>query len=122
MLELELNTLDPKRFDNIQNFFTKFKSLILILGECGIDKCTQEKKLIITILANIGLEYVVYFSNFHSGRCIFGTNWKMPMLAQFIESLTQEKTKLIQMVLMKDPKEHALTMHDGKGSYNQKLK
>jgi hypothetical protein len=26
------------------------------------------------------------------------------------------------MGLMKDPKEHALTMHDGKGSYNQKSK
>jgi hypothetical protein len=41
------------------------------------------------------------------------------MLAQFIESLTQEHTKLIQMGLMKDPKEHALTMHDGKGSSKQ---
>jgi len=43
MLEVEMNTLDPKSFDNIQDFFTKFKSLILILGECGIDKYTQEK-------------------------------------------------------------------------------
>ena len=39
----------------------------------------------------------------------------MSMLAQFI----QEKTKLIHMGLMKDPKEHALTMHDGKGSSKQ---
>jgi hypothetical protein len=39
----------------------------------------------------------------------------MPTLAQFIESLTQEQTKLIQMGLMKDPKSHALTMHNGKG-------
>jgi hypothetical protein len=44
------------------------------------------------------------------------------MLAQFIESLTQEKKKLIQMGLMKDSKSHALTMHDEKGSYNQKSK
>jgi hypothetical protein len=40
MLEVELNTLDPKSFDNIQDFFTKFKNLILSLGECGIDKYT----------------------------------------------------------------------------------
>jgi hypothetical protein len=40
MLEVELNTLDPKSFDNIQDFFTKFKYLILSLGECGIDKFT----------------------------------------------------------------------------------
>jgi hypothetical protein len=47
MLDVELNTLDPKIFDNIQDFFTKFKSLLLSLGECGIDKSTQEKQLIL---------------------------------------------------------------------------
>jgi hypothetical protein len=122
MLEVELNTLDPKSFDNIQDFFTKFKSLILSLGECGIDKSTQEKQLILTILAKLGPKYIVYVSNFHFGRCLLGENWKMPTMAQFIESLTQEKTKLIHMGLMKDPKAHALTMHDGKGSSNQKSK
>ena len=110
MLEVELNTLDPKSFDNIQDCFTKFKSLLLNLGECGIDKSTQEKQLILTILAKLEPKYVVYVSNFHSGRCLFGTNWKMPTLAQFIESLTQEQIKLIQMGLMKDPKAHALTI------------
>ena len=44
------------------------------------------------------------------------------MMAQFIESLTQEKKKLIQMGLMKYPKAHALTMDDGKGLSNQKSK
>jgi hypothetical protein len=122
MLEVELNTLDPKSFDNIQDFFTKFKSLLLGLGECGIDKSTQEKQLILTILAKLGPEYVVYVSHFHYGRCLFGTNWKMPSLAQFIESLTKEQTKIIQMGLMKDPKAHALTMHDGKGSFKQNRK
>jgi hypothetical protein len=43
----------------------------------------------------------------------------MSTLAQFIESLTQEQIKLIQMGLMKDPKAHALIMHDGKGSSKQ---
>jgi hypothetical protein len=94
MLEVELNTLDPKSFDNIHDFFTKFKSL-LILGECGIDKSTQEKQIILTILAKLGPEYAIYVSNFHSGRCLLGANWKMPMMAQFIEYLTQEQTKLI---------------------------
>ena len=72
MLEVELNTLDPKIFDNIQDFFTKFKSLILSLGECGIDKSTQEKQLILTILAKLGPKYVVYVSNFHYGGCLLG--------------------------------------------------
>ena len=45
MIEVELNTLDPKSFDNIKDFFTKFKSLILSLGECGIDKSTKRNNL-----------------------------------------------------------------------------
>jgi hypothetical protein len=90
MLEVELNTLDPKFFDNIQYLFTKFKSLLLILGERGIENYTQEKQLILTILAKLGPKYVVYVSNFHFGRCLLGENWKMPKMAQFIESLTQE--------------------------------
>jgi hypothetical protein len=40
-------------------------------------------------------------------------------MAQFIQYLRQEKKKLILMGLMKYPKEHALTMHDGKGSSKQ---
>ena len=74
MLEVELNTLDPKIFDNMQDFFTKFKYFILILGEYGIDKCTQAKQLILIILAKIGPKYTIYVSNFHSGRCLFETN------------------------------------------------
>jgi hypothetical protein len=54
ILEVELNTLDCKSFDNIHDLFTKFKYLIFNLGECCIDKCTQEKQLIITILAKLG--------------------------------------------------------------------
>jgi hypothetical protein len=54
MLFVEFNTLDPKSFDNMQDFFTKFKSFLLSLGECGIDKYTQEKQLILTILAKLG--------------------------------------------------------------------
>ena len=54
MLEVELNTLDPKSFDNIQYFFTKFKYFLLILRECGIENYTQDKQLILTILAKIG--------------------------------------------------------------------
>jgi hypothetical protein len=68
MLEVELNTLDHKSFDNIQDLFTKFKYLILSLGECGIDNSTQEKQLILTILAKLGPKYVV---------CLQFPFWKM---------------------------------------------
>ena len=38
ILEVELLTLDPKIFDNIQDFFTKFKDLLSQLKDCGVDK------------------------------------------------------------------------------------
>jgi hypothetical protein len=122
MLEVELNTLDPKSFDNIQDFFTKFKSLILSLSFCCIDKSKPVDQLILTILAKLGLEYVVYVSTFHSERYLMGTNWKMHTMHQFIDSLTHEQKKFIQMFLIKDPKAHALTMHEGKGSSKQNEK
>jgi hypothetical protein len=51
-----------------------------------------------------------------------GTNWKMPTMNQFVDSLTHEQEKLIQMGLIKYPKAHALTMHDEKGSSKQNWK
>jgi hypothetical protein len=41
MLKVELNSLDPRNFDNIHNFFAKFKSLLLHLKGFGIEKSTQ---------------------------------------------------------------------------------
>jgi hypothetical protein len=43
----------------------------------------------------------------------------MPSLEDFIESLTQEKTKLINMGKIKVPKAHALTMQDGSHKYHK---
>ena len=37
-LENELISLSPAHFETIQYFFTKFKSLVLQLKKCGIDK------------------------------------------------------------------------------------
>jgi hypothetical protein len=119
MLEVELNTLDPKSFDNIHDFFSKFKYLILILEYCGIVKSKQEDQLILTILAKLGLEYVFYVSTFHFGRYLLGSKWNMTTMEKFIDSLTQKQEKLIQMGLIKEPKAHALPMQDEKGSSNK---
>ena len=43
MMEVEMLTLDPKSFDNIQDFFTKFKDLLSQLKADGIDKSKEEK-------------------------------------------------------------------------------
>jgi hypothetical protein len=114
MLEVELNSLDPRNFDNIQDFFTKFKSLLLHLKGCGIDKSTQHNQLILSILSKLGLEYVVFVSTFHTMRFTSGATWKMPTLDQFIESLMHEKDKLIKMGIIKGPNVHALVVHERK--------
>jgi hypothetical protein len=46
----------------------------------------------------------------------------MHSLEAFIESLTQEKSKLINMGKIKVPKVHALTVQDGSGHQYQKSK
>jgi hypothetical protein len=118
ILELDLLTLDPKSFDNIQDFFTKFKDLLLQLKACRVDK-SEEKQMVLTILSNIGHELYVLVSTFHTVRFTSRATWKIPSLEDFIESLTQEKTKLINMYTIKGPMAHALTMHDGSHKYQK---
>jgi hypothetical protein len=117
MLEVEILTLDSKRFENIQDFFTKFKDLLSQLKDCGVDKLKEEKQMVLTILSNIGPEYSVFISTFHTIIFSFGSTWKMASLEDFIESLTQEQTKLINMGAMKGHRVHALTVHDGSHKY-----
>jgi hypothetical protein len=119
MLEVELLTLDPKIFENIQDFFTKFKDLLSQLKACGVDKPKEEKQMVLTILSKLGLEFSVFVSTFHTVRFTSGATWKMPSLEDFIESLTQEQTKLINMGAIKGPRAHALTVHDGSQKYQK---
>jgi hypothetical protein len=119
MLEVELLTLDPKIFDNIQYFFTKFKDLLSQLKACGVDKSKEEKQMVLTILSKLGIEFSMFVSTFHSVRFTFGATWKMPSLEDFIESLTEDQTKLINMGKIKGPKAHELTMQYGIHQYHK---
>jgi hypothetical protein len=123
ILENELNSLDPSNFENIQDFFMKFKSLLLQLKGCGIDKSKQEKQLILSILSKLGPEYVVFVSTFHTVRITLGATWKMPTLDVFIESLMHEQDKLIKMGTIKTPKcMHLLCMKADKSNSKSKQK
>ena len=75
--------------------------------------------MVLTILSKIFPELFVFVSTFNSIRFTSGATWKMPSLEDFIESLTQEQTKLINMGTIKGPREHALTMHDGIQKYQK---
>jgi hypothetical protein len=119
MLEVELLTLDQKSFENIQYFFTKFKDLLSQLKAYGVDKYKEEKQMVLTILSKLGPEFSVFVCTFHSVRFASGASWKMPSLEDFIESLTQEQTKPINMGKIKGPKAHALTVQDISHKYQK---
>ena len=97
-LENELITLSPAHYETIEDFFTKFKVLALHLKQFGIEK--KEDHLILSVLSKLGPKYSVYVSTFHSSR-ITTRNWKMLALVDFMEYLTQEQDKLIQMGTIK---------------------
>jgi hypothetical protein len=119
MLEVYLLTLDPKIFDNIQYFFTKFKDLLSQLKACGVDKSKDEKQMVLTILSKLVHEFFVFISTFHFFIFTFGATWKMPSLEDFIDSLTQEQTNIINMGTIKVPMTHALIVHDGSQKYHK---
>jgi hypothetical protein len=119
MMEVELLTFDPKSFDNIQYFFTKFKDLLSQLKYCGVDKSTKEKQMVLTILSKLGNKLSIFISTFHTVIFSSRDTWKMPSLEDFIESLTQEKTKLINMGTIKGPRAHSPIVHDRRHKYQK---
>ena len=67
-LENELISLIPAHFETIQYFFTKFKSLVLQLKQCGIKK--KDEQIILSILSKLGPECSMFVSMFHSSKLI----------------------------------------------------
>ena len=59
------------------------------------------------ILSNLGPNYSVFVSTFHATKLTAQT-WKMPKLAEFMESLTQEQDKLVMMGTIKPSKDKYL--------------
>jgi hypothetical protein len=121
MLELEFEFLGSRSFDNIQDFFTKFKSLLLHLKGCGIDKSTQNNWFL-SILEKLVLEYAMFVSTFHTVRFNLVATWKILTLDQFIESLMHEKDKLIKMGTIKGSNAHAFAVHESSNRLNPKSK
>jgi hypothetical protein len=61
-LENELISLSPIHFSNLQELFTKFKSILIELNACGVKK--EEDQLILSILSKLGPKYFVFVSSF----------------------------------------------------------
>ena len=104
-IENELISLSPSSFELLQLYFTTFKALVLQLKQGGIE--TKENKLVLTILSKCGTNYSVFVLTFHATKLTART-WKMPNLAEFMESRTQEQDKLVMMGTIKPSKDQAL--------------
>ena len=108
-LENELISFSPNSFESLQLYFSKFKALVLQLKKCGIEK--KEEQLVLAILLKLGPEYSVFVSTFHATKLTV-RSWKMPKLAEFMESLTQEQDKMVMMGTIKPSKYQALVAGD----------
>ena len=104
-LENELMSLHPSNFETLNEFFTKFKHTILLLKKYKLEK--EDDQIILTILSKLGADYSVFVSTFRAGK-LTTPGWKMPTLNAFIEYLTSEHDKLIQMGIIISSHDHAL--------------
>ena len=62
---------------------------------------------ILTILSKIGADYLVFVSTFCVGN-LTSPRWKIPSLNAFIEFLTSEHDKLVQMGIIRSSHDQAL--------------
>ena len=72
---------------------------------CKVKK--EDDQLILAILSKLCAYYLVFVSTFHTGN-LTTPNWKMPTLNAFIESLTNEHDKMVQMGIIRSSKDQAL--------------
>ena len=73
-LENELMSLQPGNFETLNDFFTKFKHIVLLLKLCEVKK--EDDQLILAILSKIGTDYLVFVSTFHAGK-LKTPGWKL---------------------------------------------
>ena len=75
---------------------------MLQLKQCEFEK--KDDQLILSILLKLGPYYSIFVSTFHT-KNIAIPNWKMPTLNAFIESLTNEHNKLVQLGSLRSSKD-----------------
>ena len=105
ILQNDLIALEPSSFKYIQQFFIKYKSLVLQRKQRGLER--KYEHLVLLVQRKLGLEYLLFVSTFHSRRVSI-PDWKMPSLDDFDESLIQEQDKLVQMGVIQTSKNQSL--------------
>ena len=87
-LDIALFSMSPSNFDYIEVFFTKLKSLVIMIKNCGIDK--KYDQLILSILSKLGPEYSIFVSTFHA-TMLDVSNWQMSSLCTLFDSCTKDQ-------------------------------
>ena len=64
-LENELMSLQPSNFETLNDFFTNFKHIVLLLKQFKVEK--EDDQLILAILSKLGVDYSVFVSTFCVG-------------------------------------------------------
>ena len=98
-------SLQPSNFETLNDFFTNFKHIVFLLKQCKVEK--EDDHLILAILSKLGADYSVFVSTLRTGK-LTTPGWKIPTLNGFIESLTNEHDKLVQMGIIKSSHYQAL--------------
>jgi hypothetical protein len=112
-LQNKFMILDPKKFDNIENYITKVNDLREKFKACNIDKNIQ---LIYNSLKKIGPDCVAFVYSFHNHRLIIASTYTKPSLASFSNILMHEQKNLILMGFIKSSKSQALLASEVKES------
>ena len=89
------------------------------MKQCGIEN--KDEQLVLAILSKRVPKYSMFVSTFHA-KMLISWMWKMPSLADFMESLTQEQDKLVLMGTIKPSKDQALVVGDSKEDSEVKKK
>ena len=59
-------SLNPGKFETMNDFFTKFNNLVLQLKQCEVEK--EYDQLILAILSKLGPNYSVFVSTLHTKK------------------------------------------------------
>ena len=66
-----------------------------------------DDQLILTILSKHGADYSIFVSTFRAGK-LTNPGWNTPTLNAFIDSLTSEHDKIVQMGIIKSSHDQSL--------------
>jgi hypothetical protein len=94
-LENQVLTLSPSDFSCIEDYLSKFKTLITLCAECKIN--IEEDHCIYIILSKLGSSYSVFVSTFYAMQEALGASYQKPSLENFCDALIREQDKIVQL-------------------------